>query len=106
MATLIDTLIHETWTINDWSIRFILSEKVIKLIGKTARYPVWYQDDATQTVWMDKLTVCFNSIQRCHQTFGWMPQVGDRLLDGDLGLMIQDRSIDGNLQTVTFTLTL
>lgn len=106
MATLLDTLTHETWTINDWSIRFILSERVIKLISKTARYPVWYEDDATHKVWIDKLTVCFNSIQGCYQTFGWLPQVGDRLLDGDLGLMIQERSIDGNIKTITLTLTL
>ncbi len=106
MATLIDTLTNETWTLNDWNIRFILSEKVIKLISKTAMYPIWYEDPVTHKTWIDKLTVCFTTIQRCHQTFGWFPQVGDRLLDGDLGLMIQDRTIDGNLKAITFTLTL
>lgn len=105
MATLIDTLEHEKWVLKDWKVRFLLSEKVIKVISKKALYPIWYEDEVTYEDWMKKLTVCYNSVQTYHDTFGLIPQIGDRLYDEDLGLMVQDRSIDGRLKTITFTLT-
>lgn len=106
MATLIDTLSHEAWIINGWKIHFVLSEMVIHQISKTTPYPVWYENETTSQVWMQKLGLCFTSLERCYQTFGWLPQIGDRLFDEDLGLMIKDRSIDGTMKTITFTLTL
>lgn len=42
MPTLIDTLEHETWVLKEWKVRFLFSEKVIKMISYKATSPIWY----------------------------------------------------------------
>ncbi|SFF29615.1 hypothetical protein [Spirosoma endophyticum] len=54
---------------------------------------------------MDRLTICFTSLQTYYHSFGMLPQVGDRLFKEDTGMLIRDRSIDGGLRTLTFTLS-
>ncbi len=104
--TLIDAIEAEIWVVNKWRIKFILSEKQLHLIRKSSGATDWYENESIKSIWMDKLTDCFQTILEFHQTFGQLPQSGDRLTDEDLGLLIQERSIDGKLKTITYILSI
>lgn len=106
METIVDTIEHQTWTLNEWRVKFLLSERQLQLIRKTADSREWYEDPAVFGTWQEKLQTCFTSIKIFYESFGLLPQIGDRLYDESSGLMIQDRSIDGNMKTITFVLTI
>ena len=97
---------HPEWTIQGWTIKFLLSEKLLHQIEKISRADNWYEDPIVVDTWMEKMHICFNSIQQFYSAFGVIPQGVDRLFDEDTGMIIQGRSIDEKLKTITFTLTL
>ncbi|GAB3779606.1 hypothetical protein GCM10028818_30440 [Spirosoma horti] len=105
MRTLIDAIEHEKWTVNEWSVQFILSEKQLHLIKKLSPVEDWYENQLVIDDWMVKLEVCFYNVEKYYESFGCLPQYGDRLSDEDLGLMIQERAIDGTSKTITFVLS-
>ncbi|AKD54368.1 hypothetical protein [Spirosoma radiotolerans] len=105
MRTLIDAIEHEKWTVNDWRVQFILSEKQLHLIKKLSPIEDWYENQSVIDDWMVKLDVCFFNLEKFYDAFGYLPQYGDRLSDEDLGLMIQERAIDGSSKTITFVLS-
>ncbi|MCK8494560.1 MULTISPECIES: hypothetical protein [Spirosoma] len=105
MRAIVDTFEHDEWVIQEWKVRFLLSEKQLHFIKKHSTVFNWYEDQLIADTWEEKLKICFNSIHKFYRTFGVLPQVGDRLFDEDTGLLILDRSIDGGLMTVTFTLS-
>jgi len=105
MRTLIDAIEHEQWTVNDWRIQFTLSEKQLHLIKKLSHVEDWYENQSVIDDWMVKLAVCFYNVEKFYESFGYLPQYGDRLSDEDLGLIIQERTIDGTSKTITFVLS-
>lgn len=105
MESIVDTIEHQAWVVQGWQVKFLLSERQLQLVRKMAGCREWYEDQFVLETWQDKMQVCFNTIQHFYESFGTLPQVGDRLYDEGTGLMIKDRSIDGNLKTITFVLT-
>ena len=105
MQTLVDAIEHEQWTVNDWRVQFILSEKQLHLIKKLSLVEDWYENQLVMDDWMGKLTECFYNIEKFYGSFGYLPQYGDRLFDEDLGLIIQERTINGTSKTITFILS-
>ncbi|UFH52589.1 hypothetical protein [Spirosoma sp. KNUC1025] len=98
--------IHDPgWTINQWKIAFQFSERLLARIKKRSRLPDWYEDPVVAAVYVNRLSHCFASMQIYHATFGNLPQVGDRLIDEQEGLFIQERFIDGLQMTITLTLS-
>lgn len=105
MKSIVDALDHPDWLIEGWQIKFMLSERVLYDVKKIARVSNWYEDPIIAATWTEKLCLYFNSLQRFYQIFRVLPQVGDRLLIEDSGLIIQERAIDGEARTITFTLS-
>lgn len=105
MRSVVDTIEHQDWSIKGWKIKFVFSERQLHEVKKLSRVSNWYEDPVVAETWTVRLGICFSSIQNFYDTFGVLPQVGDRLFDEDLGMIIQDRSIDGYLRTITFTLS-
>ena len=106
MKSIVDALEHPDWQIEGWKIKFLLSERLLHDVKKISRVSNWYEDPIIAATWTERLTICFNSIQNFYNIFRAMPQIGDRLFNEDSGLMIQERSIDGSLMTITFTLSI
>ncbi|WP_223860831.1 hypothetical protein [Spirosoma validum] len=104
MKSIVDALDHPDWKIQGWQIKFLLSERLLHEIKKISRVSNWYEDPVIADTWTNKLFICFNSIQNYYKVFGVLPQVGDRLFSEESGLIVQERSIDGNVMTITFTL--
>ena len=104
MTTILEAVEHPTWSIKGWKIKFLLSERMLHQVKKLSRVNNWYEDPDVVAIWRDRLSVCYNSIYNFYDDFGIPPQIGDRLFDEDSGVIIQDRSIDGRLKTITFTL--
>ncbi|MBD2756993.1 hypothetical protein [Spirosoma validum] len=102
----ISSLHYEQWRIETFRIKFLLSERILTEIRKLSRQPNWYEDPIVAATYIDRVNDCFISIKKFHALFGVLPQIGDRLYNEDTGMIIQDRSIDGNLMTITFTLSL
>jgi hypothetical protein len=103
---LIDPIAHTDWEIQNWKIKFLLSDRVLGLVKKQSKLENWYEDPAVSDAWIERMCVCVYSIQRFHQTFGALPHVGDRLFDNTItGATIEERAIDGYLMTITFTLS-
>jgi len=112
MKSIVETIKHQdwaikgqNWVIKGWEIQFLFSEKQLQEVRKLARVDNWYEDPIVADTCMVRLATCFNSIQKFYNTFGILPQVGDRLFDEDSGMIIQDRSIDGDVMAITFTLS-
>lgn len=103
--SIVDVIEHQDWYINQWKINFLLTERLLSEFKKLSHESHWYEDPILVDTCLDRLRLCINSIRQYHQTFGALPQVGDRLFDQDTGLLVQGRSIDGNLMTITFILT-
>jgi hypothetical protein len=101
---LIEPFTDPAWVIQGWQIKFMLSDKLLTLARKQSRIRNWYDDPSAVATWHEAINVCYTSIQKYHSTFGILPTVGDRLFNEDSGLLINDRSIDGGLMTITFTL--
>ena len=106
MKAIVETIELQDWTIKEWKIKFLLSEKLLREVRMLSRVSNWYEDPVVVDTWIEKLCTCFNSIQTFHKSFGTLPEIGDRLFDEELGMVIQDRSIDGDLMTITFTLSI
>lgn len=106
MELLLEAIEHKEWSVEGWKIKFILSERQLHEVKKLSRVSNWYEDPIVVATCMNRLCICFDSIQNYYKTFGMLPQIGDRLFDEDAGLIIQDRSIDGHLMTITFTLSI
>lgn len=104
MKSIVDSFDHPDWKIQGWQIKFLLSERLLHEIKKISRVSNWYEDPVIADTWTAKLSTCFNSIHNYYNVFGVLPQVGDRLFNEESGLMVQERSIDGNVMTITFTL--
>lgn len=104
--SVVDSLHREEWTINEFKIVFLLSERILMEIKKLSRVADWCEDPVVADTYIDRLNRCFTSIQKYYTAFGSLPQVGDRLCGEDTGMIVQERSIDGNLMTITFTLSL
>lgn len=103
--SVIERIYYVEWLIQDWKIGFLLSDRLLAEISKLSRVDNWYEDPIIVDTYIDRINICFNSIQQYYTTFGILPQVGDRLYDEETGMIIQDRSIDGGLMTITFTLS-
>ena len=104
IKAIVDPFVDPKWVIADWQIKFMLSDKLLTLARKRSALGNWYEDPVVVATWQEAIYVCYNSVQKYHNTFGTLPVVGDRLFDEDSGLLVQDRSIDGGLMTITFTL--
>ena len=104
--SIIQSLHYSRWTINDFKIVFLLSERILHEIKKISRLPNWYEDPVAADTYIDRLNLCFTSVEKYYKAFGILPQVGDRLYNEDTGMIVQDRAIDGGLMTITFTLSL
>ena len=104
--SLIESLHYTKWTINGFKIVFLLSERILTEIKKMSSQPKWYEDAGIANTYIDRLNLCFTSVKNYHTAFGILPQIGDRLYNEDTGMIIKERSIDGSLMTITFTLSL
>ncbi|WP_020606015.1 hypothetical protein [Spirosoma spitsbergense] len=104
--SIMETIAQPDWSIEKWQIHFLLSEKYLHQVKKLSKITRWYDDPVIVDTCHDRLRTCFQSIRDFHDTFGILPQVGDRLYDEDSGLLVQDRSIDGGLRVITFTLSI
>lgn len=82
----------------------MLSEKLLTHARKQSTLPDWYEDPLIGATWDSVISICFRSIEKYYSSFRSLPVVGDRLFDDDTGWLIQERSIDGDLMTITFTL--
>ena len=102
----IASLHYEEWIINDFKILFLLSERVLAEIRKLSPTNDWYNDPVVSATYIDRVNTCFISIQKYYDAFGTLPQVGDGLNNEDTGMIVQDRSINGGLMTITYTLSL
>jgi hypothetical protein len=102
---LIDSIHTSDWVINGWSIVFLLSERQLNEIKKRSKIDNWYEDPVIKDTYIERLCICFNSIKKVYTTLGVLAQVGDRLFDEASGMIIQERSFDGNLMTITYTLS-
>ena len=105
MKAIVETIEHHDWLIKEWKIKFLLSESQLREVRMLSRVSNWYEDPVIADTWNEKLSTCFKSIQTFYKTFGVLPQIGDRLFDSDLGMMIENRSIDGDMMTITFTVS-
>ena len=103
-SAIVNGIEHADWVVRGWKIKFLLSDKLLHQARMISRADHWYDDPVTMATWLMKMTVCFSSIRQFYDTFGYLPQVGDRLFDEDTGLIILDRSIDGGLKQLTFRL--
>lgn len=103
---IVDGIDHPDWTIQEWGIKFVLSDELLHQVRKLSSVEPWYTDPVVVDTWLLKLSVCFTSIRLFYNTFGLLPQVGDRLSDDDTGLSIRGRSVDGRRKYLTFTLCL
>ncbi|RYF74291.1 MAG: hypothetical protein EOO39_08910 [Cytophagaceae bacterium] len=92
------------WVLEDWTIKFLLSEKLLTHARKQANLPNWYEDPLVVATWEAIIRLCFTSVEKYHRSFHILPVVGDRLFNEDTGWCIQDRSIDGTVMTITFTM--
>ena len=102
----ISSLHYSKWTVNGFKILFLLSERILTEIRKLSKKEEWYEDSVVGATYIERVNICFVSIEKYYNAFGILPQVGDRLYDEDTGMIVQDRSIDGGLMTITFTLSL
>jgi hypothetical protein len=104
--TIIDPIEHAAWTIQNWKIKFVLSDRVLGVVRKQSKLDNWYEDPAVTDAWIERMDICAYSIKKFHTAFGALPHVGDRLFDKTtIGATIEERSIDGYLMTITFTLS-
>ena len=103
--SIVEAIEDQDWVVNEWKVKFLLSERYLHQVKKLSRVDNWYEDPIVTSTVMDRLNVCFTSLQTYYKTFGTLPQIGDRLFNEDSGLIIQSRSIDGDLKTLTFTLS-
>ena len=92
------------WFIEDWNIKFLLSERLLTYARKQSKVANWYDDPLVAATWEEVIARCFRSVQKYHKSFSIVPMIGDRLFNEDTGLLIQERSIDGDLMTITYTL--
>ena len=106
VQSVVDSLHYSQWTINGFKIVFLLSERILVEIKKISRVANWYEDQVAANTYIDRLHLCFTSVERYYTAFGILPQIGDRLYNEDTGMIIQDRSIDGERMTITFTLSI
>lgn len=104
--SVIESVHYSEWVIKDWKVIFLFSDRLLGEIRKLSKVNNWYEDPIIVNIYLDRVNICFNSIQKYYTTFGMLPHVGDRLYNGDTGMIVQDRSIDGGLMTLTFTLSL
>ena len=104
-TTIVDPIEHPDWIIEGWRIKFILSEKQLGQVRQQSKLSNWYEDPTVRDTWIERISICLYSIEKFYKTFGVLPQVGDRLFDEATGTVIQERSIDGYLMTITFTLS-
>lgn len=102
----IASLHYQEWIINDFKILFLFSERVLTEIRKLSRADDWYEDTVVSATYIDRVNSCFISIEKYYHAFGILPQVGDRLYNEDTGMIVQEQAIDGDLMTITFTLSL
>ncbi|MFD2938314.1 hypothetical protein [Spirosoma flavum] len=106
IITIFEAISQRDWVIKGWTIHFLFSEKKLHQVKKLSTLEIWYKDPVVIHSCIDRLQTCFKSIHRFYQAFGVLPQVGDRLFDEDSGMIIQDRSIDGDLMVISFTLSI
>ena len=104
VQAIIEPFESSDWLIKDWSIKFMLSERLLTYARKQSAMPNWYNDPLVAATWSSVISICFRSVQTYHETFAILPVVGDRLFNEDTGWRIQDRCIDGDMRTITFTL--
>lgn len=101
---IVDPFEYVEWTIEEWTIKFMLSDKLLTHARKQSTLPNWHEDPLVIATWEAIISMCFRSIEKYHKSFHILPMVGDRLFNEDTGWRIQDRSIDGDLMTITFTM--
>ena len=104
VQTIIEPFESVDWMVGEWKIKFLLSERLLTHARKQSVNLNWYEDALITASWRKVIAKCFRSIQQYHRTFYSLPVLGDRLFDEDTGWRIQDRTIDGDLMTITFTL--
>ena len=102
--TIVESIKHKDWSIKGWEIHFLFCEKQLHQFKKLSRVDNWYEDPIVIDTCYDRLHTCYRSIQKFYDTFGVLPQVGDRLFDEDSGMIIHERSIDANAMVIGFTL--
>lgn len=103
--SIIENLHYDEWVVDDFKIVFLLSERILTEIKKASQVTNWYEDPIVASFYIDQVNTCYVSIRQFHKAFGVLPQIGDRLYNEDTGLIVQGRSIDGGLMTVTFVLS-
>ncbi|WP_177236736.1 hypothetical protein [Spirosoma endophyticum] len=101
---IVDPFEYAEWTVREWTIKFMLSDKLLTHARKQSTLPNWYEDPLVIATWEAIISMCFCSVEKYHQSFHILPMVGDRLFNEDTGWRIQDRSIDGDTMTITFTM--
>lgn len=103
---ILDPIEHTDWKIQNWQIKFVLSEKQLGIVRKQSKVANWYEDPVITDTWVERMDICVYSIQQYYKSFGVLPHIGDRLFDKTTtGATIEERSIDGYLRTITFTLS-
>ena len=92
--SIIETLHYDEWTIKDFKILFLFSERVLTAIKNASQVINWYKDPVVASFYIDQVNTCFTSIRQFYKAFGVLPQVGDRLYDQDAGLLVTDLAGD------------
>lgn len=104
--SLIDSIHYADWVINEWKIVFLFSDKQLSQIQKQSTVPDWWEDPIVTDIYVSRLNTCFNSMHKVYLTLGILAQAGDRLFDQETGMLVQNRSFDSNLMTITYTLSI
>lgn len=101
---IIEPFESDDWIIQDWNLKFLLSERLLTHARKQSGTANWHEDPLIAATWSGVISKCFRSVQTYHKAFAVLPMVGDRLFNEDTGWQIIDRSIDADMMTITFTL--
>jgi len=104
LHSIVEPFTSEEWNVKEWSIKFMLSERLLTDARKQTGTPNWHEDPWISASWNGIVAKCFRSVQVYHKSFASLPMVGDRLFNVYTGWQILDRSIDGGLMIITFTL--
>lgn len=104
VRTIVEPFEYPEWVVEEWHIKFLLSERLLTRARKQASISNWHEDPLVVATWDGIITLCFRSVEQYYRSFHMLPMVGDRLFNEDTGWRIQDRSIDGDMMTITFTM--
>ena len=67
VKSVVDSIHLTHWTIGEFKLVFLFSERILTEIKKLSCLPNWYEDPITAATYIDRLNTCF--ISNCFQLF-------------------------------------